>query len=223
MGILGIENRTENWKTVQHFYGLEDDAKVRLVRRLLKPYGAESDIDDGHKVTLQLFWSGMRDFIDQCDENGKPTIKGLAGLYERLFPDIHEKMNRDFPRLRANYSVTSTQDKEKLFNNLRSTEVDIVLATEEYLFIGEAKHESDLGADGTHILVHQIVREYIMAKMLVHLITKPGSPGKKVIPFIVEGKKNLSGKHQVKFMQKRGWLKKGNILPWAEIAELVKG
>ena len=31
MGILGIKNRTENWKTVQHFYGLSDNAKTRLV------------------------------------------------------------------------------------------------------------------------------------------------------------------------------------------------
>ncbi len=34
MGILGIKNRTENWKTVQHFYGLSDNAKTRFVQRL---------------------------------------------------------------------------------------------------------------------------------------------------------------------------------------------
>ena len=34
MGILGIPNRTENWKTVQRFYGLSDNAKTRFVRRL---------------------------------------------------------------------------------------------------------------------------------------------------------------------------------------------
>ena len=34
MSILGIENRTENWKTVEHFHGLSDEAKVKLVQKL---------------------------------------------------------------------------------------------------------------------------------------------------------------------------------------------
>ena len=37
MGILGIKNRTENWKTVQRFYGLSEYAKTRLVQRLGEP------------------------------------------------------------------------------------------------------------------------------------------------------------------------------------------
>ena len=37
MGILGIKNRAENWKTVQRFYGLSDNARTRLVQRLGQP------------------------------------------------------------------------------------------------------------------------------------------------------------------------------------------
>ena len=37
MGILGIKNRTENWKTVQRFYGLSEYVKTRLVQRLGEP------------------------------------------------------------------------------------------------------------------------------------------------------------------------------------------
>ena len=33
MGILGIRNRTENWKTVENFYPLSGDAKIKLVQK----------------------------------------------------------------------------------------------------------------------------------------------------------------------------------------------
>ena len=58
MGILGINNRTENWKTVQHFHGLSDAAKVRLVRRLGEPKDTAAE-----EVSLELFlaWvAGLR-------------------------------------------------------------------------------------------------------------------------------------------------------------------
>ena len=222
-GILGIENRTENWKTVTHFYGLDDNAKLRLANQLLKPYGGNPCLSSNEQVVLEMFWYGMRDFIDQSQEDKKPTKKVLAELYEELFPSIQEKMRRNFPRLRANYAVTTPKDKERLFENLRSTEVDIVLTTSEYLFIGEAKHESDLGANGEYILVHQFIREFVMVKMLAKLVADArNEPRKKVIPFLIEGKIPLKNKHQVGFMLEQGWFKEGNILPWTRIAALAK-
>lgn len=54
MGILGIENRTENWKTVQHFHGLSNEAKFCLVQELGEPAGLLAE-----EISLELFWKGL--------------------------------------------------------------------------------------------------------------------------------------------------------------------
>ena len=60
MGILGIRNRTENWKTVEHFFALNDFAKGRLIQRLLEPYSHNKEVVPA-SVQVELFWSGIRD------------------------------------------------------------------------------------------------------------------------------------------------------------------
>ena len=47
-------------------------------------------------------------------------------------------------------------------NSLLGTEVDVVLETPKHLFIGEVKHESTFEADGKLVLVHQLMRQYVM-------------------------------------------------------------
>ena len=46
-----------------------------------------------------------------------------------------------------------------------SAAIDIVLETTDRLFIGEAKLESTLGSDSDHVLVHQLIRQYVMAHL----------------------------------------------------------
>jgi hypothetical protein len=226
MGILGIDNRTENWKSVEHFYGLSDAARECLVRKLSQ---------DGEQtftnVEIELFWHGVRDYIDQTDEKDIPHSEAVARSYRRIFHescDLRElvknfrsekaphKFNAPAPR---NYSA-SVEYQNELFDNLRSTEIDIVIDSKNHLFIGEAKHESPLGTNGTYVLVHQLIRQYVIATILVDILQLE----KKVVPFLVGDKDKLSSLKntvQVKFMIEQGWLKEENVLSWCEIEGLA--
>ena len=98
----------------------------------------------------------------------------------------------------------------KLGTNLVGTEIDVVLESPEHLFVGEAKEEMNLDGNGDLVLVHQLIRQYVMAKILVRL----SGAKKKVIPFLV--REELDGREQVQvdFMVAKGWLKRENVLGW---------
>ena len=220
MGILGINNRTENWKTVQHFHGLSDAAKVRLVRRLGEP-----DDTVAEEIGLELFWTGMRDYVKEH----KVKTDDLAGVYGQLFGELRDELAKfkhthDFKELKDhNYAVpTCPKHRENLANNVRHTEVDIVMETPERIFIGEAKYESGFKPDSGHVLVHQLIRQYVIARMIVHLA---GRPGKQVVAFVVTGQErveSVKNSAQVEFMSAspRRWLPKSNILSWGQVNDI---
>ncbi len=63
--VLGISNRTENWKTAQVlscFFG----GKAKCLARLL---GEPLDTDE--KVKLELYWKGIRDWYAMKDDKTK--------------------------------------------------------------------------------------------------------------------------------------------------------
>ena len=224
MGILGIRNRTENWKTVEHFHCLGDDAKIRIAQKLGEPEDTPPE-----KINIELFWYGMRDYIDQLGNENQPppTHQDLAERYRCWFPNLRKDI-KEFDGFRdlndANYDVSKPEREYTLRRNLIHTEIDIVLETQDHLFIGQAKHESGFGVDGKDVLVHQLIRQYVMAKILVDLTRSD----KQVISFVVGDDTDKMNKYvQVKFMldQRRrykdqGWLRKGNVLSWGKIKEL---
>lgn len=206
-GILGIDNRTENWKTARYFAPLFADGGVRLARKILKQ--SESEIPHAR---LELFWKGMRDHVHEFKED-KNSDK-LARLYDSKFPTLrsdieaYEKFN-DLKK--SNY--ISQGYEINLCNNLINTEIDIVIETHNHLLIGEAKHKSGFDANSDLILVHQLIRQYVMAKILVEL----RECGKKVVPFVVGGNKN---NHQVRFIICQKWMDNDNLLRWENIKSL---
>ena len=211
MGILGIKNRTENWKTVQHFHGLCDAAKVTLVRRLGEPEDTVAK-----DIEIELFWYGIRDYKRDID---------LVQIYRCLFPCLREKISRfefkhsrglELPMMR-NYTVpTSREDTHRLVRNLTNTEIDIVLETPNHIYVGEAKFVStEPGRNGSYILVHQLIRQYVTARILVHLT----GAGKVVVPFVVTADtETMRRRAQVEFMIGQKWLCKKNVLAWGEWA-----
>ena len=226
MGILGITNRTENWKTVQYFHGLSDDGKVCLVEKLGEPAGTPAA-----EIKVELFWKGVRDYAAAAD---KPTPEKMAEIYNRHFADLRQQIgdfremqppNRRFRPLQVHNYVASPETQNELYQNLQNTEIDIVLETPKRLFIGEAKHESRLNAKSDYVLVHQLVREYVTARILVDHISE-SNPSKKreVVLFIVgNNRDDLKKIEQVKFMlDQEGWLEGKNILSWDDIAA-IKG
>ena len=119
MGILGIQNRTENWKTVENFYALSGEAKRQIVGYLLGPYKDEDIPNLRHQdIKIELFWQGMRDHIDYLKRNGScvPSGQYFASVYLDLFgclkTDVEkfierpDKMTNKFRELKVhNYVV----------------------------------------------------------------------------------------------------------------------
>ncbi len=223
MGILDIHNRTENWKTAHTFAPFFKDggARTRLANQLLQPLG-EVNRARGSAIKIELFWKGVRDYVSQQRRESELT-KHLADRYNCLFPCLREKLNytKGF-QLKWNHShYNVTEELEgKFFDNLRNTEIDVVLQTPKYLFIGEAKHESKLRGDGKLILVHQLIRQYVTAKILVDITPS----NKQVVPFVIgdsDKLESLRNTTQINFMIDQGWLKEENILSWDCIEELA--
>ena len=220
MGILGITNRTENWKTAEYFCGLPEQGRVNLVRKLS---GDEIQLGE---VKLELFWYGMRDYVYEHGGVEKESVDyyvcKFSGLRERIksFEYTDGSRTFKFSELQPhNYDVSTRGRKDELYSNLRGTEIDIVLETSEYLFIGEAKDESGFGANGKYALVHQLIREYVMARILVDIKGEE----KKVVPFIVgdpDSLRSINNTSQVRFMICQDWLKECNIMSWNDIKKL---
>ena len=218
VGILGIENRTENWKTAQLLRGLSE---AGLARRLGEPNATPAD-----DIRIELFWYGVRDSKPDLE---KAPVKCRAheavAIYRRQFADLRQQIcdfkQQPFRALKSHNYMVSQETQKDFFNNLRNTEIDIVLETPERLYVGEAKHESGFGGDGKLILVHQLIRQFVMATILLDLRGEK----KKVVPFVVADANNLESVKntaQVKFMVDRCWLKGENVLSWDEIDAIKK-
>lgn len=115
----------------------------------------------------------------------------------------------------ANYRFASA---EALGRNLLNTEVDIVLESSRRLYIGEAKYLSGFGADGRLVLVHQLIRQFVMARALVDVADK----NVDVVPFVVVmDHGNARRSDQIRFMIDRGWMAESHILTWDEVTALA--
>ncbi len=223
MAILGFTNRTENWKTAQHFAPLFGANSVRLARQLLAHDEEERAKLHPGDVRLELFWYGLRDYFHGRTESVKEQEKQLAGVYRVQFGKVRQQVEKfvEAGKLREltedNYRASSDDQMRRLRNNLRNTEIDIVLESPNHLFIGEAKHQSDFGGNSEYILAHQLIRQYVMASIL----TKSPNRGVTVVPFVVgDSRAELKKQHQVDFMLCQGWMREENVLEWSDIEAL---
>ena len=217
MSILGIQNRTENWKTARCFAPLfrHCDLRLKLAQKLGEPDRTQPD-----EVHLELYWKGMRDHLHQTGKKMKDCEHNFAKRYRHLFPDLRKRI-QDFGKFQdlqcLNYNVCTEEGAVKLGNNLFNTEIDIVLQTPNHLFIGEAKQEMGFNASGSLVLVHQLIRQYVTAKVLVDTLRCD----RIVTPFVVWDKPKGRRPYQVDFMVKQGWLKEDNLLTWNDIENLT--
>ena len=219
MDILGFKNRTENWKTAREFlpFFKNGDAKVSLVQRLV---GRRYDVSS-KQINLELFWFGVRDYIDYkvqlCHDSNEQTkvreslkCKILAASNEVL-PDVKnaiENFNSKLLHKSKSYNP-GPEDQDSLFNNLFHTEIDIVVETPDHLCIGEAKWETnEFGSYGEAVLVHQLIRQYVMAEVLLKAIGR----NLCVVPFVVLKNKD-NRRRQLRFM-KANYMCECNVLDW---------
>ena len=221
MGILDIQNRTENWRTASVLSPLieKPDARISLASHLV---GSKEQCGDN--IQFELFWYGMRDYIYQRRQESQDVEhykKKILEYYRKCFCCLRQEIERSnkFQDLKKdNYKC-----KPALYDNLLHTEVDVVLQTPKHLCVGEVKCEANFGASSEYILVHQLIRQYVMAKILVELAgcKKTGSK-KEVVPFVVgDRREELIKNGQVKFMIEMSYLSENNVLSWRKLAEIL--
>ena len=213
--VLGIDNRTENWKTAFYFspFFRDDASRLKLAEKLGEPGGTESG-----DVHIELFWKGMRDHLHKKSSPNKQYFPDFVERYRCLFPDLRNKIEQSALRVPKewNYDMAPDGAVDKLGSNLVHTEIDVVLETPNHLFIGEAKHKSKLDAKSNYVLVHQLIRQYVMARILVDL----RGYKKEVVSFIVRDAGDDDGREQVEFMRRHCCLKEKNILTWDKVKKL---
>lgn len=216
--VLGINNRTENWKTALEFapYFSEPHSLLKLAKHL-----GETDDIEPCEVHIELFWKGVRDYLHSIKDRDKRGCRReeLLANSKKMLSDVRRRI-LSFGDLRDlkehNYSAAPPESK-KLLNNLYNTEIDIVMETPKSLFIGEAKHEASFGADSRLVLVHQLIRQYVMANALLETL----GCKKQIVPFVVgDDAADLKKKQQVRFMIDQQWLDECNVLDWNKIASL---
>lgn len=212
-------------------------ARTRLSKKLLEPLGKDREGELG-TVKIELFWKGMRDHIQNKDANYKLDEHGLsmrrkdfAERYSSLFPhlrcDIKKYIEQSgSPMSLQTHNYNPMEDDEEFYNNLRNTEIDIVLSTPKFLFVGEAKHESSFDVEYKYVLMHQLIRQYVMTKILVNCREEKV----EVVPFVIADNPaklktphpNLKHMHQISFMLNQCLLKEENILSWNSIGKIAR-
>ena len=129
--ILGIENRTENWKTAYEFAPMFRDCEARL--ELARRLGEQRETEPA-QVSLELYWKGLRDYLycKQGAKNEKLTgeiIDSMAQKYVEMFPDLRDSIEKyraegrdirsTFENLnKRGYILGDVETKGKLGDNL---------------------------------------------------------------------------------------------------------
>ena len=221
--VLRIKNRTENWKTARCLSPFFGAGAARLACKLGEPRSAPAAT-----VKLELYWKGVRDWRarktskkgrQECDDR---LVESCRRQYRNLKQDITQ--SGLFRKLGpGNYAVSSHDHRGQLITNLTNTEIDIVLESPGRLYIGEAKFLSSFDADGSLVLVHQLVRQYVMANVLLDVL----GCSREVVPFVITEKPYFANSprcpHQLKFMISQGWMDEAHFLTWKTLAKLTSG
>ncbi|MBI2170556.1 MAG: hypothetical protein HYU30_00820 [Chloroflexi bacterium] len=231
-GVLDVKNRSENWRTALAFAPFLTNGTTHLLANKLLPGGQFLR----GQIQLELFWSGVRDVLHKRDgthgrrrEDAQRLATEITGLYAAHFSDLRECVGSfrvgsrpGFLQLdERSYRVpTSREGQVKFYYEMQNTEIDVVLWAPGYLFVGEMKSESNFGASRKNILVHQLIREYVMAK--IALLLRPADESVAIVPFVVgEKKRYLHSNSQVGFLVYRGWLRKENVLSWSDLTQVA--
>ncbi|NLW91363.1 MAG: hypothetical protein GXY34_07155 [Syntrophomonadaceae bacterium] len=218
MDILGIRNRTENWKTAQTFLKLMYEGKLNSFLGLLV-----KDIISEDEIKMELFWKGVRDYryqegisLDFKERFTEAYIEHFGDLKSRL---RDKTVKRVYGLTDKNYDTTYINDSNFL-TNIQNQEIDIVLETDHHFFIGEAKYEvNNFNYNSQCFLSHQLLRQYITTKILLH----DKKINKEIIQFVVcDGSivENMKNNYQVRFLKKYYDFDTERIVSWDAIAKL---
>ena len=217
MSILGIKNRTENWSMVNQLLGGGISSVAHRLKCALD--GGSCFQSTTEPLEMEFFWYGYRDYIKSSQSNGKDFYNKMVQRYNKLFPNLRSdienfvKETNDLRPVSGHNYVANKETSKKLFNNLLHTEIDIILETNDNIYIGEVKDSQNFDAKSKYVLVHQLLRQYVMVSMLVDEI----NVYKNLVPFIIGNDDSIKRKGQVYLMKRLGYLKSNNVLCWPDI------
>ncbi len=183
-----IINRAENNLTAKVFVTLFNS--LGASGEVLMALGLEKKKCDD-QVRFELFWKGFRDYAitnKDCREN-------FIKEYKKIIPSIRKAVQ--CTRLHMRDIFYTDSDRDKLFNELRNTEIDIAVFSRQRIYLGEAKRKEKLGFNGRNILAHQFIRQRIMIEILKALT----GDQREVVSFIICDRsriRSLSRMEQVK-------------------------
>lgn len=246
MHTLGYTNRSENALTSEHFQCFDDNNNWDLVTgKLIQLGGLEEHPKSSTKG--QIFAHPWRDYLyheasEAKDDNQFSSLKKahrqikqnadsrIVEIYEQEFSDLQDRVFEferfDHKYLKLSKSYNLKDNSLQLCTNVHNTELDVLIADDYNVYVGEAKSEMRPNASATErMLVHQLVRGYVVVKTWIEYrgLKRPDGNAMSVVPFIVANKKDiqsLMGNNQVQFMIKRCWLRAEHVLDWDTIKEL---
>ncbi|MCD4747748.1 MAG: hypothetical protein K8R59_00110 [Thermoanaerobaculales bacterium] len=212
-GILKIDNRTENWKTAKLYHErLSNACVVDFASKIIRAADQEPGVIKREDISVELFWKGFRDLRYSSSRDKQTINEKVLSKYKRAFRGLRNDV-MGFPGLSAPRKHNYGMDDgclAALVSNLMNTEIDIVIQTPAHLLIGEAKHTQALGAESKNLLVHQLIRQYVMATVVAQISHHEWL---KVVPFIVSTAP-VRKRAQIRFMLRKGWLADGNLYGW---------
>lgn len=206
-----IINRAENNLTAKVFVTLFNS--IELSQRALIFLGLEKRERDDARI--ELFWKGFRDYAIEH----KDCREKFFDEYRKIIPGIRNALKGT--RLHIRDDFYTAHDRDKLFNELRNTEIDAVIFTRSRIYMGEAKRKEKLGFNGRNILAHQIIRQRVMVEILKALT----GDKREVVPFVVCDRskmRSIGRMEQVKALEILDG-RVPHITCWQDVLERARG
>jgi hypothetical protein len=209
-GVGIIINRAENNLTAKVFVTLFNS--LRPAGTLLRAL----ELEEGkcNQVKMELFWKGFRDYAigdSQCRQK-------FYREYMRIIPGIRAAVKST--RLKMRGTFYTGDDRDKLFNELRNTEVDVALFTDNKIYLGEAKRKEKLGSNGRNILAHQFLRQRVMVEVWKAL----NNDKRDLVSFIICDRtkmKSIRRMEQVKALQFFDG-RRPSVISWQDVLENIQ-
>src|SRR5690554_6541569 len=124
---VNLINRAENNLTAKVFITLFNS--VKPASKLLAVLGLEEG--ECQESQVELFWKGFRDYAFEH----KDCRNSFFRHYKRIVPSIRNAVKGIRLHIRENFY--NENDKDKIFNELRNTEIDIAVFTRNKIYLGE--------------------------------------------------------------------------------------
>jgi len=221
--MFGVENRSENWRLAKAFIDKKDNFLEYKIADIVL---SNCNQKISGQLSYEFFWTGFRDYCHSVSIAKKNSALGfrVVDYYQKTFSNLLDNIHQyniteNNPKLKLNNPeinyVVNEETKNIFLNNLYYTEVDIIIRAGSNLLIGEVKSTQTFGSNSKHVLVHQLLRQYIMVSTLVNekQFQEKHNCIFTIIPFVIANR-NAERTAQVKIMKNLGWLVRGNVLNW---------